>query len=64
MHYENNEKITVIGAGNGGMAMAYSLGQMGHDVCIYDSPNFPAQINAVNETGELRPLLNYMNVLC
>lgn len=51
MHYENNEKITVIGAGNGGMAMAYSLGQMGHDVCIYDSPNFPAQINAVNETG-------------
>ena len=25
--------------------------EMGHDVCIYDSPNFPAQINAVNETG-------------
>lgn len=34
---ETKKKITVIGAGNGGMAMAYSLGQMGHDVCIYDS---------------------------
>ena len=41
---ETKKKITVIGAGNGGMAMAYSLGQMGHDVCIYDSPDFPAQI--------------------
>ena len=29
-------KITVIGAGNGGMAMAYSLGKSGHEVCIYD----------------------------
>ena len=51
MHYGNKEKITVIGAGNGGMAMAYSLGQMGHDVCIYDSPDFPVQINAVHEKG-------------
>ena len=45
------KKITVIGAGNGGMAMAYSLGQMGHEVCIYDSPKFPAQIQAVQEKG-------------
>ncbi len=65
MHYGNKEKITVIGAGNGGMAMAYSLGQMGHDVCIYDSPDFPVQINAVHEKGgELRLFLNYMNVPC
>ena len=48
---ETKKKITVIGAGNGGMAMAYSLGQMGHDVCIYDSPDFPVQINAVHEKG-------------
>ena len=44
-------KITVIGAGNGGMAMAYSLGKSGHEVCIYDSPKFPAQVNAVKEQG-------------
>ena len=42
-------KITILGAGNGGMAMAYALGRKGHDVCIYDSPKFPAQIEAVKK---------------
>lgn len=46
-------KITVIGAGNGGMAMAYSLGQQGHQVCLYDSPQFPVQFNAVKEQGSI-----------
>lgn len=44
-------KITILGAGNGGMAMAYALGRKGHDVCIYDSPKFPAQIEAVKKQG-------------
>ena len=44
-------KITILGAGNGGMAMAYSLARQGNEVCIYDSPKFPAQINAVKEKG-------------
>lgn len=48
------KKITVIGAGNGGMAMAYTLGTMGHQVCIYDSPAFPAQVNAVKANGGIR----------
>lgn len=56
---ETKKKITVIGAGNGGMAMAYSLGQMGHDVCIYDSPDFPVQINAVHEKGGIEAVSVY-----
>lgn len=42
-------KITVIGAGNGGLTAAYVLAKNGNDVCIYDSPKFPAQIHAVQE---------------
>lgn len=61
---ETKKKITVIGAGNGGMAMAYSLGQMGHDVCIYDSPDFRFRLMRFMKKGELRLFLNYMNVPC
>ncbi len=49
-------KITVFGAGNGGLTAAYVLAQNGHDVCIYDSPKFPAQIDAVHEKGGITAL--------
>lgn len=49
-------KITVIGAGNGGMTAAYHFSKMGHDVCIYDSPNFPAQIDAIRKQGGIEAL--------
>lgn len=49
-------KITVIGAGNGGMTAAYHFAKNGHEVCIYDSPNFPAQINAIKEKGGIEAL--------
>ncbi len=45
------QKITVIGAGNGGMTAAYHLAKNGHEVCIYDSPNFPKQIEAIKAKG-------------
>ncbi len=49
-------KVTVIGAGNGGMTAAYVLARNGHQVCIYDSPKFPAQVNAVQEKGGITAL--------
>ena len=49
-------KVTVIGAGNGGLTAAYCLAQAGHQVCIYDSPKFPAQVNAVKENGGITAL--------
>ncbi len=47
------KKVTVIGAGNGGLCAAYRLSQQGFYVCIYDSPNFKAQIDAINKTGHI-----------
>ena len=44
-------KVTVIGAGNGGLTAAYVLAKNGNEVCIYDSPKFPAQVTAVEEKG-------------
>lgn len=49
-------RITVIGAGNGGMTAAYHFAKLGHDVTIYDSPDFPAQIEAIRELGGIRAL--------
>lgn len=49
-------KISIIGAGNGGMTAAYHLSRMGNEVCIYDSPSFDRQIKAVQETGGIKAL--------
>lgn len=40
-------KITVIGAGNGGVAAAYHFSKLGNKVCIYDQEDFDTQINAI-----------------
>ncbi|MGL5714418.1 MAG: NAD/NADP octopine/nopaline dehydrogenase family protein [Paraclostridium sp.] len=45
------KKITIIGAGNGGITAAYHLSKLGNSVCVYDSPMFDAQIKAINELG-------------
>lgn len=44
-------KVSIIGAGNGGMTAAYHLSKIGNSVCIYDSPKFDLQIRAINEKG-------------
>lgn len=49
-------KITIIGAGNGGMTAAYHLTRNGHEICLYDSPEFDLQIRAVKENGGIRAL--------
>lgn len=45
------KKISIIGAGNGGMTAAYHLSKMGNSVCLYDLPKFDKQIEAINENG-------------
>lgn len=49
-------KISIIGAGNGGLTAAYHLSKLGHNVCLYDSPKFDTQINAVNKQGGIKAL--------
>lgn len=49
-------KITVIGAGNGGTTAAYHFSKCGHEVCLYDQPEFDKQINAINKNGGINAL--------
>ncbi len=49
-------RVTVIGAGNGGLTAAYVLASSGNEVCLYDSPKFPAQVNAIKEKGGITAL--------
>ncbi|MCI1664853.1 MAG: NAD/NADP octopine/nopaline dehydrogenase family protein [Atopobiaceae bacterium] len=51
-----SNKVTVVGAGNGGMTAAYHFAKQGHDVVLYDSPDFPAQIEAVQNNGGIKAL--------
>lgn len=47
-------RVTIIGAGNGGTAAAYHLTKLGREVCLYDSPAFAEQIEAVLAAGGIR----------
>jgi len=49
-------KITIIGAGNGGMTAAYHLSKLGNEICVYDSPAFDKQIKAIQERGGIEAL--------
>ena len=44
-------KITVLGAGAGGTAMAFDCASHGHEVRLFDFPQFPDNIAAIAETG-------------
>lgn len=50
------KKVSIIGAGNGGLTAAYHLAKIGNSVCIYDSPMFDTQIKAINEKGGIEAL--------
>ncbi len=51
-----NSKVTVIGAGNGGVTAAYHFSKNGHQVCIYDDPRFDAQIKGIQAKGGIEAL--------
>lgn len=44
-------KISVLGSGNGGCAVAFDFAQAGHEVSIFDFESFPSNINAIRKNG-------------
>lgn len=50
------KKVTVIGAGNGGVTAAYHFAKEGHEVCLYDNPKFDEQIKAIQKKGGIEAL--------
>lgn len=49
-------KITIVGAGNGGVTAAYHFSREGHEVCIYDQPEYSTQIDAINKNRGIKSL--------
>jgi len=44
-------KISVLGSGNGGTAVAFEWAQKGHEVYLFDFDQFPENIAAINKQG-------------
>src|SRR3954469_4477327 len=44
-------RVAVLGAGNGGLASAFDFAQHGHEVSLYNLPEFPANLVAVEKAG-------------
>src|SRR3954447_26543124 len=44
-------RVAVLGAGNGGVASAFDFAQHGHEVALYATPEFGANVVAVAEAG-------------
>ncbi|MBR5229964.1 MAG: NAD/NADP octopine/nopaline dehydrogenase family protein [Firmicutes bacterium] len=44
-------KVAVLGSGNGGHAIAFEFAQAGHDVYMFDFPQFSKSINAIAAKG-------------
>jgi opine dehydrogenase len=47
-------RVTVLGAGNGGVASAFDFAQHGHDVALYAPPEFGSNAVAVAAAGGIR----------
>lgn len=47
-------KIAVLGAGNGGHALAFSLASRGHQVLLYEHPDFSDSLEGVRERGGIQ----------
>ena len=52
------KKIAVLSAGNGGQALAADLALRGHDVALYDLPQFAPVIEAIRRRGNTIELQN------
>ena len=44
-------KVAILGSGNGALAMAFEWARAGHDIYMYDFPQFDRQIQAINAAG-------------
>ncbi len=48
-----HRRVTVLGSGNGGRTAAAEFGISGHDVTLYEVPQFAAGLNAIGEAGQI-----------
>jgi len=44
-------KVAILGSGNGACAMAFEWARAGHDIYMFDFPQFDRQIKAINSAG-------------
>ncbi len=44
-------KVAILGSGNGALAMGFEWARAGHDVYMFDFPQFDRQIKAINAAG-------------
>ena len=44
-------KVAILGSGNGGLAMTFEWARAGHDVYLFDFPQFDKQIKAISAAG-------------
>ena len=44
-------KIAVLGSGNGGHAVAFECAKAGHDVYMFDFPQFSKAVDAIQAAG-------------
>lgn len=49
-------KITVIGAGNGGVTAAYNFTKLGNNVCLYDQFEFSTHLDAIKNNNGIEAL--------
>ena len=47
-------KVAILGSGNGALAMAFEWSRAGHDVYMFDFPQFDRQIKAINAASSLQ----------
>jgi opine dehydrogenase len=44
-------KVTILGAGNGGHALGFDLSRRGHEVAIFEHPNFAKNLEGIRQRG-------------
>jgi opine dehydrogenase len=48
------KKVAILGAGNGGMTMAAHLGHEGHEIRLFELPDYAADLGEINTRGGIR----------
>ena len=46
-------EVAVLGAGNGGCAVAFDWAQHGHNVRLFATAEYPGEVQAIVERGEI-----------
>ena len=50
------KKVTVLGAGNGGHALAFQLSKLGYSVLVYEHPDFSGNIEGIKRNGGIEAM--------